>query len=591
MIKLWSFQSIVIVTSPSVEEDDFSFEICSRDLSREFPLVQYNVIGAEKLLSLSLEGIQAVFVKGHMDKSIRESLDGLNKFAAPSLCWLMPHEDVEDLKHLRLDSCVFLYETSDNQTTVTIEEVFSIKGGQNLFKSYGSWTIGGKGGVLSVNDKVWTERRRDLGGVQLSNVITDLHLHHMVTFDDTGAISGVEGLFVDILSTLADSLNFTVTHVSPRESTFGVIFSNGTATGLIGSLARREADLSAALLTSTAERKAVVDFSRTVLLDKTTLTSKKSRGRKINFLAYVGVFAWNTWLGVGLYVLILALGLLVLARRSDRSSQETIGIVDSLAIICLYLLQRDNPYEGACLRQTSIPSRILFFTTGLSSFVLFGFYTALLTSLMTVQSPAPSLEEFADVLDAGYSLIVVDNSFSYDVLASARSESKLRDIFELKIAGNPKSRLGSHEECFRTLKDSRDDKLVYFGSGLVMHQLDVHEEFVQVLDISDAIVQHIAVALVKDSEFTEMFNSQLLKMEQSGLINKYMNKWMPWIASKSYARSSGKAVAGEEEAALSLSYENVLFLFFIFLSGPVLASIIAMIEKVFSLCTGNDFFT
>ena len=52
-----------------------------------------------------------------------------------------------------------------------------------------------------------------------------------------------EGWFKEILLELKDSLNFSYTHTLPSDGAWGSINSDGSWTGMIGALHRREIDL------------------------------------------------------------------------------------------------------------------------------------------------------------------------------------------------------------------------------------------------------------------------------------------------------------------------------------------------------------
>ncbi len=93
-----------------------------------------------------------------------------------------------------------------------------------------------------------------------------------------------EGAFADLLSVLADSLNFTVSWRSPADGQWGVLAGNGThewMKGLSGDLQFGRADLCTAGQYMSLERQAHTDMVA-LLTDYSTLVvpRKEHHGKK-----------------------------------------------------------------------------------------------------------------------------------------------------------------------------------------------------------------------------------------------------------------------------------------------------------------------
>ena len=70
-----------------------------------------------------------------------------------------------------------------------------------------------------------------------------------------------------------------------------------------------------------------------------------------------------------------------------QSDTETFGVLNSFSLVSMIFLQRDYP-----VMVRSTPSRILYFITCISAFIVFAFYTAVLTSYMTAQEAPPQIK-------------------------------------------------------------------------------------------------------------------------------------------------------------------------------------------------------
>ena len=72
---------------------------------------------------------------------------------------------------------------------------------------------------------------------------------------------------------------------------WGVPTGNGSWSGLVGYLARKEADMVVAALSRESKRDEVIDFSLTVDLDELTLiVRKQEEGPKLNVFAFWNIF-------------------------------------------------------------------------------------------------------------------------------------------------------------------------------------------------------------------------------------------------------------------------------------------------------------
>ena len=80
----------------------------------------------------------------------------------------------------------------------------------------------------------------------------------------------------------------------------------------------------------------------------------------------------------------------------DFGDSEPFGFLNALALNLLHLGQLGYP-----LSKNALTTRILLLCSCLSSFVIYCFYTADLTSLMTAGSSASSIKSFQDALNLG----------------------------------------------------------------------------------------------------------------------------------------------------------------------------------------------
>ncbi len=92
--------------------------------------------------------------------------------------------------------------------------------------------------------------------------------------------------------------------------------------------------------------------------------------------------------------------------------------------------------------------------------------------------------------------------------------------------------------------------------------------------MKDALYGHIAFGLQKGSEFYDIFNYYLLKMEQSGFLDMLHQKWLE----NPYKDDTKSSFDGN--TTLALGYDNVLFPFLGLGWGLLASAVLALLEWI-----------
>ncbi|GIY11041.1 lig_chan-Glu_bd domain-containing protein [Caerostris extrusa] len=106
------------------------------------------------------------------------------------------------------------------------------------------------------------------------------------------SVWGIEGKFLEIL---ASKLNFQYEIISPEDGKWGSLMENGTWSGIIGMVARGEADMGLTYLAIMEDRSKFVDFStpyysfgRTFVTDKPGISPK--------YAVFLYPFSLDVWI-------------------------------------------------------------------------------------------------------------------------------------------------------------------------------------------------------------------------------------------------------------------------------------------------------
>ncbi|KAG7159497.1 Glutamate receptor ionotropic, delta-2-like 11 [Homarus americanus] len=93
------------------------------------------------------------------------------------------------------------------------------------------------------------------------------HVEVRETANTSGPRFRFSGAMTRVLELLALSLNFTYTIIRPPDGSFGTKLSNGTATGMVGMVGRKEIDLGLGPFGITAVRAEIVDYTAPIVND------------------------------------------------------------------------------------------------------------------------------------------------------------------------------------------------------------------------------------------------------------------------------------------------------------------------------------
>ncbi|XP_068239643.1 uncharacterized protein [Palaemon carinicauda] len=108
-----------------------------------------------------------------------------------------------------------------------------------------------------------------------------------------GSVELLSGLDVEIINILSSALNFTYKAFIPQDNVWGDALPNGNVTGIIGMVARREAVIGASVLSISASRLRVVDFTCPYITGMYLLMSRSPK-EKNRALAVLSPFQLQT---------------------------------------------------------------------------------------------------------------------------------------------------------------------------------------------------------------------------------------------------------------------------------------------------------
>ena len=365
------------------------------------------------------------------------------------------------------------------------------------------------------------------------------------TYDKNGHIIKTGGIYKDVLDILQTTMNCLIASGSPKDfsSGYGKALKNGTWTGVIGRLIEGQFDLFSGLMTS-HERQKVLDFSWKINQRKICLMSSKSSASKLDVWAYATIFPITAWV-TGLALLVVAA--LCFFVSSNESITKAITLMGRLFLQTSYDIQTNG-----------IASKSLLIIAAVCLNLVFIYFCSDMTAKMTSEPRSPNIHSFEDVESQGYQLIIKegDGRMPASLLRTAPPGSAMRRMYD---EGNYLKM--DEEEMLTTVMN---DHKALLWAIVVDDKYDL-----AILDIIENVATDKGLAFKKDSELTRSFNFNLLKMQESGLINRITNKWT----------GRRDLIYGLSEP-LVLTFNNLFFPFGGLALGILIAIPITLVEMI-----------
>ena len=508
---------------------------------------------AEHMARLHLHRKQdgVIFVGSDRSKNMVGHMNRLTPTIWTSNCPVfMPH-DYSDIINLRLDTNILFYKVLEAQKYKLVD-IFAVKDGSPISLNVGIWT-NGSGITFQSRRNKW-ERRTDLKGTTLINSLDSYGLEAQLIKNDTGHIVDSTGFFQEKLFFITEGLNMKIkTKELPNEPF--TMMENGSWTGAIGVLQRKEADVVSVSIGVLYERFPAMDYPIPTAFDSATLIAASPNGTSMNMWVYVEVFRPREWIIFFILLLILVMFMTIHSRSPDVTN----ALMNAMGTAYLFLIQL-----GSHSNINGLRPRFLTLTTSMLTFVMFVYYSTDITSKMTSGQSDIPIWSFEDVIHYDYK-VIVSSAYHKGLLALAEKGTPKYSVYETYIEND---RIRDHEEALTEII-SNPKTLMYSDDVAMIGYPQAHN--VIALKMDDSAYSWGAFGLQKDSEFLEVFNYYLLREFENGIKDRLYRKY--------YSDMYVNKQFGMREPQ-PLGYENVIFTFVCLAIGMTLSMVIAIIEYI-----------
>ncbi|XP_060078728.1 glutamate receptor ionotropic, kainate 2-like, partial [Ylistrum balloti] len=382
-----------------------------------------------------------------------------------------------------------------------------------------------------------------------------------------------EGLCFDIFNEIATRFNFTYDVMEPPDGDWGLELDNGSWSGVVGMLQRKEIDLVVASLNVHSRREEVIDFTYPYFYDSTIILITKEDPMKTKWRTLIDPFDDTVLLLIGCALVAISFLLCVFERLSPYYCDEVNFLEDK----SLKSFQDSFWYlYGALLTQGgdrlphSQTGRTLLSCWWLFCLVMMASYSGNLIAYLTVSKdklPFNTVNEMLNTDDYKWGLI----GGSYWVTIFKHSV-----LSEFKAVWQGIERFNeSDPSVLSTNPDVHIQKVLssnyaYLGDKTQI-EIKMANECTLRTGKEEVLPFQYAFGLPNLSPFTEMISREIIEIHESGLINIWKSRRWP--------RTN---ICGSESltAAKAITLVDVQSAFYLIGIGLTLASMVMGIENL-----------
>ncbi|XP_040579694.2 uncharacterized protein [Lepeophtheirus salmonis] len=321
------------------------------------------------------------------------------------------------------------------------------------------------------------------------------------------------GLEYKIVSTIGESLNYKTNFTESVDCQWGSTDENGSWTGIIGMIERREADIGIGTITRTYDRAQAVDFSLGFVEQFLTFFAHVPQELP-KWQAILWPFDKMTWLMVFLTMIIFFI-FYVLVYGGTTSEKKGISVSTALIQTWSSFLNQgiNHPKE--------LYLRILLGTWFLYSYCIILSYGGSLISFLTSTYKEKPIESLQDIVKGDLFVTTLEGTL-YESLFEGSDVSIYQKIWEKQCFKDTCDvRCIDHFECLKNIHF--DPKISYMIDGDSFHQLylkkyNLFNVYMTKLKFYNS---EFAFPIHKNFPALTYFNERLAKLIEMGLIQHW----------------------------------------------------------------------
>ncbi|XP_059382280.1 glutamate receptor 4 isoform X2 [Carassius carassius] len=354
--------------------------------------------------------------------------------------------------------------------------------------------------------------------------------------------------------------------------------------GMVGELVYGKAEIAVAPLTITLVREEVIDFSKPFMSLGISIMIKKPQKSKPGVFSFLDPLAYEIWMCIVFAYIGVSVVLFLVSRfspyewhteepeegtdglPSDQPPNE-FGIFNSLWFSLGAFMQ-----QGCDISPRSLSGRIVGGVWWFFTLIIISSYTANLAAFLTVErmvSPIESAEDLAKQTDIAYGTL--DSGSTKEFFRRSKI-AVYEKMWSYMKSAEPTVFTKTTAEGVARVRKSKGKYAFLLES--TMNEYTEQRKPCDTMKVGGNLdSKGYGVATPKGSQLRTPVNLAVLKLSESGILDKLKNKW--WYDK---GECGPKDSGSKDKSSQALSLSNVAGVFYILVGGLGLAMLVALIE-------------
>ncbi|XP_071526982.1 glutamate receptor-like [Panulirus ornatus] len=393
----------------------------------------------------------------------------------------------------------------------------------------------------------------------------------LVKEDDIVSPSQIfEGPMVHLLEIMANTMNFTYKYVRPPDGSWGNKMKNGSWTGMVGMVGRKEVDFGLGPFSARSPREEMVDFTRPVMLDDHRVIARRGRPEvdPWGFLLPLKPLVWVAILTT--LLIVLAIVLLLSSYSGLTSNANTDKASNMVYDYIRVLLQQD--YSASLELWWE---RFLLASWMMMTLVLTRSYAGTLMSLLAVRHIPQPYQSIQDVLDDPSIIMIWESKSALVQYFRTAKTGVFREVGDSEKEGRIRFARGYEYYWSMDTLVRQGDHVIMAETlyGIVLQGQDFSNTGKCDFYMSGDVFLPFMMTMVgpKGSPLVPPMNWRIKWVTQTGLYYQWMEAVMPNV---SYCKTAPSKIA----VSTSLALSNVWGMFAVLLGGHTVSLLVLGLE-------------
>ncbi|XP_047482455.1 probable glutamate receptor [Penaeus chinensis] len=378
----------------------------------------------------------------------------------------------------------------------------------------------------------------------------------------------ITGPMVKLLEILATSMNFTYTYVRPPDGAWGAKQPDGSFSGMVGMLSRKEADIGLGPFGVSASRAEVVDYTSFIVIDYARIIGGRGRA-EVDPWGFLLPLAPEVWLGVAVMTALAMATAAVLTGLSERFSAGRRSAGLCFGVVRVLLIQDTKVLPERRWERVLLAGWMIVTLVTVKS------YAGNLMSLLAVRHIPQPYQSVRDVLDDASCTMIWETNNAYIQYMNSLTSGTFYEVAEAGRNGRIiYKRSTDFMEAVETLVRRGDHVLMVEDlTARVFLGQDVSSTGRCDFYLSREVFLPFIFAMTgqKNSPLVPALNRRIRAVTESGLYDHWMQGAIP--NSTTCANAPSKITVNT-----TLGLSNLWLMFAILLGGHAISLIVLLLE-------------